>query len=389
MIYNPNSAPKVKSFIHSIKVKHLIIMLIISTIIISKRVSHMPSTLVLDLANSNVILNSIIQPYKHGIFLYSMSDPVESWWQFECIETKMRHTLNTHLCIHDVTHDGHVSGQLKAHGLWEPNNVRTFIKQMLESPEANVIDIGANIGLYTLIAAKHNRTVIAVEPMHDNVIRIHKAAHLENVHARVIALVNAIANERKAVSLVMLEGNYGGSYVIERDESASGASRGGFVMAQSTVIVNSIFMDDLCDVIEAKKVDARSKRFIVKMDIEGYEPYAFEKAHKLFQKYEIVAVFLEFGKMVEKLNKLDAVSRDDAKPEATANGTQREAVRFEYHTRFVSMLNMFKKMNYEPYEVNGYNKLEFDKWRHWPWDVYLRKCDLIFCDGHVYKVQGV
>lgn len=377
MIYNRKMPSKPKTLLHSIKVKHLVITLIISIIIISKLASYNRDAIVLDLADSNIILNSIVQPYKHGIFLYSMSDPVESWWQFECIETKMRHTVNTHLCIHDVKLDGHVSGQLKAHGLWEPNNVRTFIKALQESPDANVIDIGANIGLYTLIAAKHNRTVIAVEPMHDNVIRIHKAAHLEQVQANVIALVNAIANERKPVSLVMLEENYGGSYVIQRDEN------GGFMMAQATVIVNSILLDDLCDVIEAKKVVERSKRLIVKMDIEGYEPYAFEKAQMLFEEYAVVAVFLEFGKMVEKLNKIDEVRLKED------NGTVREAARFEYLNKVLNMLNMFKTMNYEPYEVNGYNKLEFDKWRHWPWDIYLRRCDLVHCDGHVYKLQGV
>ncbi len=54
--------------------------------------------------------------------------------------------------------------------------MRSFIKQLEEVPECNVIDIGANIGLYTLIAAKMDRMVIAVEPIHENLNRIHKAS---------------------------------------------------------------------------------------------------------------------------------------------------------------------------------------------------------------------
>ncbi len=65
-------------------------------------------------------------------------------------------------------------------GLWEPTNVRTFIKQLEEVPDCNVIDIGANIGLYTLIAAKMDRMVIAVEPVHENLNRIHKASQQGN-----------------------------------------------------------------------------------------------------------------------------------------------------------------------------------------------------------------
>ena len=54
--------------------------------------------------------------------------------------------------------------------------MRSFIKQLEEVPDCDVIDIGANIGLYTLIAAKMNRMVIAVEPLHENLNRIHKAS---------------------------------------------------------------------------------------------------------------------------------------------------------------------------------------------------------------------
>ena len=37
--------------------------------------------------------------------------------------------------------------------------------------------MGAQIGQYSLFAAAMNRKVVTVEPFHDNILRIHKAAY--------------------------------------------------------------------------------------------------------------------------------------------------------------------------------------------------------------------
>jgi predicted lipase len=112
-------------------------------------------------------LHILVNQYKNGIFIYNMEESVESWWPFECLETKMQHSINTKICIHDPKYDNHISAQIVQTGLWEPVNVRSFLKQLAELPDANVVDIGANIGLYSLLAAKMNRSVIAIEPLHE------------------------------------------------------------------------------------------------------------------------------------------------------------------------------------------------------------------------------
>ena len=263
------------------------------------------------------------------------------------------------------------SGQLKQNGLWEPTNVRTFLRALAEVPDANVIDIGANIGLYTLLSAKMNRSVIAIEPLHENLNRIHKAAHMERVQSKIVALVNAVSNERKQLKLSIVDYNIGGSHVAEDDLMDEEEK---FQLASSAVIVNSILLDDLVDVFKFKMPmigKNGSKKFIMKLDIEGYEPYAFEKGENLFKKLEVVAIFMEMGKMVEKLRRIK---------------------RANYNNYLMKIKNMFRvlnELNYEPYEVNGFNKLEYSKWmQDWPWDVYFRQCDLLNCPGHTYKVSG-
>ncbi len=117
----------------------------------------------------------------------------------------------------------------------------------------------------------------------------------------------------------------------------------------------------------------------MKLDIEGYEPFVFEKADKLFKQLEIVAIFMEFGKTLEKLK----LNEQEEKNLSTDENE------ISYFTRIRNMLLMFKRLNYEPYEVNGFNRLDYEKWREWPWDVYLRQCDLIHCPDHFYKLGGV
>ena len=130
------------------------------------------NVLKIDSAQSSIIIDALAKPneesyrlldgyslvteFINGMFIYNMDEPIESWWPFECVRTKMKHSINTQVCIHDPKYDKHISAQLKENGLWEPTNVRSFIRQLNEVPDANVMDIGANIGMYSLIAAKLN-----------------------------------------------------------------------------------------------------------------------------------------------------------------------------------------------------------------------------------------
>ena len=144
----------------------------------------------------------VVTEFRNGVYFYNMSESVESWWPFECVKTRMRQSVvNVRVCIHEPRFDRHLSAQLKLTGLWEPTNVRSFLRTLAEIGDANVLDIGANVGLYSLLAAKLGRHVIAVEPLHDNLNRMHKAAHLEHVQSRIIALVNALSNQRQPLKL--------------------------------------------------------------------------------------------------------------------------------------------------------------------------------------------
>ena len=154
--------------------------------------------------------------------------------------------------------------------------------------------------------------------------------------------------------------NIGGTLVFEPDLADPEQKSS---LTSSFVSVNSILLDDLVDVVEARfKTNRRSSKrtFILKLDIEGSEPYVFEKASRFFNTYEVPAVYIEFGKLVQKFK-------------LNPNSAYARMVR--------KMLNFFKDRNYQPYKNDGKFKLNYDKWSsdEWPWDIYFKQCDIVFC----------
>lgn len=79
--------------------------------------------------------------------------------------------------------------------------------------DEQVVDIGANIGYYTLLAAKLGQQVVAVEPVLDSIERLQHAAHIEEVTERITVVYNAVADVRMKATLRQSGHNQGDSRI--------------------------------------------------------------------------------------------------------------------------------------------------------------------------------
>jgi len=70
-------------------------------------------------------------------------------------------------------------------GLWEPHIVRLYQNLLFQNPDLGVIDIGAHIGQYSLLAASMRRPVVAVEPYPPSLRRLQTAIKINNVDQQV------------------------------------------------------------------------------------------------------------------------------------------------------------------------------------------------------------
>lgn len=144
---------------------------------------------------------------------------------------------------------------------WEPDETSFFISQLNSGD--TVLDIGANIGWFTLVAAKHigpGGTIHAFEPRPDTFKMLSKTIALNNLSSVVRRWQYALSDEAGELGLAYnLNGvNPGGSFVSKSD-----------IPGISMVRVPAVRLDDLLPDVAPD---------IIKIDVEGAEPLVFAGA---------------------------------------------------------------------------------------------------------------
>jgi FkbM family methyltransferase len=142
-----------------------------------------------------------------------------------------------------------------------------------------VLDVGANIGYYALLQAKvfgSAAKVIAIEPDADNASRLSYNCQLNDY--RQIEVLVAAAGESAGTGQLSMQGS---SNLHKMSQVAVAA------VAQQTVEI--IHLDAI---VRREDPDCR-KPFIVRMDIEGYEGYAFRGLKDFMSSARDAVIFLE------------------------------------------------------------------------------------------------
>lgn len=132
------------------------------------------------------------------------------------------------------------------------------------------------------------RDVLAVEPFYDNIIRFHKAVVVENLEQRIRLITNAISDERgQVLSLEKMEENIGGQFI---ERSINGSNLRTYQKSDrltNKYLVETILLDDLVDYLPKMPNGQPYTKAMMKIDIEGYEPFALAQAQKMFEILDI------------------------------------------------------------------------------------------------------
>ena len=251
----------------------------------------------------------------------------------KCVRlAKLRPTVQ--ICVHDSTDDIYVSKSIIEGGFWESDHVTYIMKMLHHDQGLHVIDVGANIGQYTLIGAPLGRQVVAVEARLKHVQMIHNAVVLNGFQKQVTIVHNAVSDRREAVKLGFYPDNQGGTYVKANGEDGGVTKQSG----DNSLDAQSILLDDITPVVNFSKA-------ILKIDIETYECKALSHADALFDKVYIPYIFMEWMGIRKK-------------PEVA------------------QLILWLQKRQYEPFVIgNGHiDILELNSAHTtWPNDVYLKK----------------
>lgn len=271
------------------------------------------------------------KPEDTSLYIYNITQPLKA--DFKCIRTRTVPSVT--VCLHSQWHDKFISHDLEDTGQWEPQVADDFLEMLRRDRNAGVLDVGANIGYYTLLAAKLGHKAVAVEPLVDNILRIHRSAQIEQLFDKITVVRNAVADVRTSGTVRTSGDNQGDTRVELGVEPCQGSC---------PPTVNTVLLDDLVSV-------TNFKRAVMKVDIQGYEHKAFKHAAVLFKHVNITYVFMEWLVMKE-FSVLKAEYQSDVK-------------------LIEELVEFFFLRNYRPYSLSsdGGRMLDRNNWPHWPNDI--------------------
>lgn len=149
------------------------------------------------------------------------------------------------ICVHDRHVDQIISAYIHDNGVWEKEQVEGMASLLRADEEkykedksvggsdvgrlherasrglpvvrkrASVVDIGCNVGVYTLAAASLGHEVLALDPVPANLQLLTTSLRLANLSSLVTLLLNAVSDTRGPLTVHIQPGNIGGSWVSE------------------------------------------------------------------------------------------------------------------------------------------------------------------------------
>ena len=186
----------------------------------------------------------------------------------------------TPICIYDEVEDHFISASLKRSGQWEGDLVKNILDMLNKHPSAEFLDLGCNIGTYSLAAAAFGRHVIAVDAVIDNLELLSKSLTLGKLQDKAILIWNAISDEYSKVALTKYKGNVGGTAIrnLTNDDKKN----------KDTFVTQTIKLDDLVPLMKGKTV-------VIKMDIETKEYNALLGGTNFFDNVDIPMIQMEIN----------------------------------------------------------------------------------------------
>lgn len=185
----------------------------------------------------------------------------------------------TPICIYPAKTDIWVSGSISKGGLWEADLIAKLAGLLRSKPDAELLDLGCNIGVYTVSIAHQGTRVTAIDPMVQNLKLMSKSLSLGKLHENVTIIWNAVGNTHNIVKFKPDLNNVGGTRVEDFISSASENT--------NIDLARTITLDDLVPLF-------RGKKLVVKIDIEETEYNALLGAQNFFKEVDVLVIQMEF-----------------------------------------------------------------------------------------------
>ena len=186
------------------------------------------------------------------------------------------------ICVYPAAMDKYVSASSMKGNLWESGlifKMANYVRlEKQKQPNIEFLDLGSNIGCYSLYMAHEGIPVTAIDPLHSNMELISKSIIIGKLQDRMNLIWNAIADNHNIVKFIPDTNNVGGTRISDINPVENAA-----VMD----VARAITFDDLLPLF-------RGKHIAMKMDIEESEYPALLGGEAFFQEVDVKVVQMEF-----------------------------------------------------------------------------------------------
>lgn len=242
------------------------------------------------------------------------------------------------MCVYTASEDRHISRSVLKGGYFEEDLVTKIVELFRSHEDVTFVDLGANLGTYTLPVTHLGGRSVAVEPNPETFRRLEKSIQLGGIGDRVDALNVAISNVSSKVPLKFDRRNRGNTFLISRDSGACGSN---------CMTADTRTLDSLLQLM-------RNRRVIMKVDTQGSEIRIFteQSAGRFFESVDVLMVLMEWQFYPQDYGWRQAKRR-------MVDG----------------FLEFFYSRGYLVYDPRGERKLTSD-WYYWTNDIVFKKANL-------------
>ena len=191
-------------------------------------------------------------------------------------------TISTH------NESDYISSVIKKYGIWEPN----ITYHILNLDCSGIfVDIGANIGYYSLIASKKYAQVYAFEPIPDNINKLHKSININKI-TNIMPIEKAISDiDDSILELTVFPTNMGGSRDIHDTINTSIKHMDQYKINN----IHTITFDSFVKKYGINTID------LIKVDVEGAELHVLNGMKESFQNKCIKHIIIELSPNIIKV----------------------------------------------------------------------------------------
>jgi len=189
---------------------------------------------------------------------------------------------------------------------FEEEEVRLTMDGLMNYPGGLLLDIGSNMGIFSLAAAVRGHRAVAVDALHHNHLVLWKGAVMNQVEDKIVQINNAVSDVYEEYYPGLdFPGNKMGTRMISREEAEKGEipvfpdrkKMTDVVDVDKKEVISSVTLGDLMDFIQEETV-------VIKIDIEGFECKALTNYFNMENKSKYVPyIFMEWEHIQSKFSR--------------------------------------------------------------------------------------